>query len=39
MIYGYVLSSNKRMLDLCRDLGFTVEYLSEEESRVHLRLK
>ncbi|MGQ9515130.1 MAG: bifunctional acetate--CoA ligase family protein/GNAT family N-acetyltransferase [Thermoproteota archaeon] len=38
-IYGLVLSSNKRMLSLCMDLGFKVEYLSEEESRVYMHLK
>jgi len=38
-VYGLVLSSNRRMLDLCASLGFTVETLQGEESRVHLHLK
>jgi len=39
MVYGLVLSSNRRMLDLCASLGFTVETLQGEESRVHMHLK
>jgi len=39
MVYGLVLTSNRRMLDLCANLGFTIETLPGEESRAHIHLK
>lgn len=38
-IYGVVLSSNKRMLELCSNLGFDLKMLSEEETLVSMHLK
>jgi len=37
-IYGYVLSDNKRMLGLAKKLGFTIEKVSLEESKLTLAL-
>jgi len=37
--FGIVLTNNKRMLNLCRKLGFTVEHLPDGVSRVELVLK
>jgi len=36
---GMVLTSNKKMLNLCRKLGFTVEDLPDGISQVELVLK
>lgn len=38
-IYGVVLSSNRRMLELCSNLGFEMRRLSEEETLVYMHLK
>ncbi len=37
-IYGDVLSDNRRMLAVCRKLGFTTEIADEETTRVNLDL-
>ena len=37
--FGLVLSNNRRMIALCRKLGFTVEHGPEGLSRVELHLK
>jgi acetyltransferase len=38
-IYGFVLKTNRRMLEVCRKLGFTVEGLPDGINRVKLILK
>ncbi len=38
-VYGYVLSSNRKMLNVCTKLGFTVHALPDKMSRVSLLLK
>ena len=37
--FGYVLTSNKKMLNLCRKLGFTVENMPDGLSKVELVLR
>ncbi len=37
-IYGFVLKTNRRMLEVCRKLGFAVEGLPDGLNRVKLRL-
>ncbi len=39
MLYGIVLSDNYRMLDICRQSGFSLERLEEGLTRVELILK
>jgi acetyltransferase len=39
MLYGVVLSDNYRMLDICRQSGFSMERLEEGLTRVELLLK
>ncbi|MCE8423535.1 MAG: bifunctional acetate--CoA ligase family protein/GNAT family N-acetyltransferase [Candidatus Methanoperedens sp.] len=39
MIFGIVLTDNRKMLTMCQDLGFTVKHLPEGISRVELILK
>src|SRR4030066_68180 len=38
-VYGIVLTDNKRMLRICRDLGFTIREMPDCLSRVELVLK
>jgi len=38
-LYGIVLTDNRRMIGICEELGFTVEYLPDGISRVELVLK
>jgi acetyltransferase len=37
-IYGIVLNDNMKMIELAKKLGFTVNRISEEESRIELEL-
>jgi len=37
-IYGFVLNNNRKMINLAKKLGFTLEQLSDEESKVTLEL-
>ena len=37
-IYGIVLKDNASMLGLCKKLGFTMHYYSDDEIRVTLEL-
>jgi acetyltransferase len=37
--FGYVLTSNKRMVNLCRRLGFTVEDMQDGLTKVELVLR
>jgi acetyltransferase len=37
--FGLVLASNKKMISLCKKLGFTVDYMPEGLSKVVLHLK
>jgi acetyltransferase len=37
--FGYVLTSNKKMLNLCRKLGFVVENMPDGLSKVELTLR
>ena len=39
MIHGIVLTENKRMLEICEALGFTIKHLPEGISSVELTLK
>ena len=38
-VYGIVLTDNKRMLSICRELGFSVRDMPDCLSRVELVLK
>jgi len=37
--FGFVLTNNKKMLNLCRKLGFTIENMPEGLSKVELVLR
>jgi acetyltransferase len=37
--FGFVLTSNKKMVNLCRKLGFTVENMPDGLSKVELTLR